>query len=299
MIRTLIALMLVLLTGVTTLSAQSACDQPTRLSVGQQARVIAGGLPNNLRAAPLIGATRIGQIPPAGVFDVLDGPQCASGYRWWQVDYQGTIGWTADGDTDSTWLEPLPELIEWDDTETLAACLEPPDDYTRVKVGNADFNARTLAMLDYAESLYHQLGGATVDFRLAITQGGYTGGHVEASFGTHDGGGAVDLSVRSRADFSVLVDDIPLMLRALRVAGFAAWLRDTNELYDGSPIHIHAIAIGDRELSQAARDQIDGPYGYLYGYNGLPQDDGVPRADTSGEMVICPWMIEQGFTDLR
>ena len=29
-----------------------------------------------------------------------------------------------------------------------------------------------------------------------------------------------------------------------RVAGFAAWLRHEDELYDGSVIHIHAIAIG-------------------------------------------------------
>jgi hypothetical protein len=105
--------------------------------------------------------------------------------------------------------------------------------------------------------------------------------------------------VRSRENWRVLADEIWPLVRALRVAGFAAWLRDTDELYPGSPIHIHAIAIGDAELSPAARGQIDGPFGYLRGYNGLPQDSGIPLPDTSGALVICPWMVELGFKDLR
>ena len=46
-------------------------------------------------------------------------------------------------------------------------------------------NRRTLAMLEHAQTLY----GGEHDFILAITQGSYNQG-VEASFGTHDGGGA-------------------------------------------------------------------------------------------------------------
>jgi hypothetical protein len=85
----------------------------------------------------------------------------------------------------------------------------------------------------------------------------------------------------------------------MRIAGFAAWLRDFDELYPGSPIHIHAIAIGDAELSEAASEQIDGPFGYLRGYNGLPQDSGVPLPDTSGDLVVCPWMTVLGYDDMR
>ena len=33
-------------------------------------------------------------------------------------------------------------------------------------------------------------------------------------------------------------------------------MRDADELHPGSPIHIHAIAIGDAELSEAARAQL-------------------------------------------
>ena len=66
------------------------------------------------------------------------------------------------------------------------------------------------------------------------------------------------------------MDDIDPLLHALRTAGFAAWLREYGELYDGSPIHIHAIAIGDAELSSAAQEQLTGEAGYFRGDSGLP-----------------------------
>jgi hypothetical protein len=179
-----------------------------------------------------------------------------------------------------------------------AGCQEPPEDYARLWVNGAQLNMRTLAMLDHAQALYTAQGGV-VDFRLALTQGSYNAGEVAASFGTHDAGGAVDLSVRSHTDWSILYDEIEPMIHALRVAGFAAWLRDTDELYPGSVIHIHAIAIGDAELSEAARAQIDGTFGYLRGYNGLPQVNGVPIPDRHGGPVICAWMIARGFNDMR
>ena len=153
-------------------------------------------------------------------------------------------------------------------------------------------------MLDHAQALY-AAGGGVIDFRAALTQGSYNAGGVAASFGTHDGGGAVDLSVRDPADWSVRYEEIEPMLHSLRVAGFAAWLRDTGELYPDSPLHIHAIAIGDRELSPDARAQIDGRFGYLRGYNGLPQMNGFPAVDRYGPPVICAWMRDLGFDDLR
>ncbi len=275
----------------------------SRLTSGIRAGVINTGLPNNLRQGPSTRAARSGQIDPGGTFTVLAGPTCAEGYVWWQVNYRGEIGWTAEGDPNSAtyWLEPLsaPLAISAITADDLAGCQPPPEDYTRSLIGAADFNARTLAMLDHAQTLYNLYGGTNVVFRQAITQGGYNGGYVAASFGTHDGGGAVDISVRNRGDFRVLRDDIPLMLRALRVAGFAAWLREVDELYPGSPIHIHAVAIGDAELSPAAQEQIDGAFGYFRGYNGLPQDSGIPLPDTSGEPVLCAWMAEMGYSDLR
>ncbi len=172
-------------------------------------------------------------------------------------------------------------------------CLRPPDDYTRVNVREHVLSQRALSMLEHAQALY----GGTHDFFAAITQGSYTS--VEsASFGTHDRGGAVDLSVRDLYNWnSVLYGEFDIIILALRQAGFAAWVRDVGALYPGSPIHIHAIAIGDAELSEAAQRQLTGPEGYFRGFNGLPVDPPLP--DDHGGPYICPWMLEMGYADLR
>jgi len=175
-------------------------------------------------------------------------------------------------------------------------CLKPPDDYTRVEVNGWTLNQRTLAMLAHAQQLY---GGELEITGHAITQGSYHDNGA-ASFGTHLGGGAVDLSVLRRGTYTVLWDDIEPLLRALRAAGFAAWLREYGELYKDSPIHIHAIAIGDRELSPAAEEQLTGEAGYFRGYSGLPVAMyGAPTSDRYGGPSLCQWMIDLGYRDLR
>jgi hypothetical protein len=167
-------------------------------------------------------------------------------------------------------------------------CQEPPQDYTLVRVNGVLLNRRTLAMLQHAAELY----GGEIDLAgAAITQGSYTNGE-PASFGTHSGGGAVDLSVMRRGTFTVLYGDIEPVIHTLRTAGFAAWLRDLDEMYDGSPIHIHAVAIGDQQLSKAALDQISGAAGYFHGYNGLVLKNGLPGADRHEGPVICRWMVK-------
>jgi len=179
-------------------------------------------------------------------------------------------------------------------TPTPVGCLRPPDDYTRVIVSQGiTLSRRTLAMLEHAQALY----GGPHNLLLAVTQGSYSPGEV-ASFGTHDGGGALDLSVLDLATASrVLTEEIDPILRALRRAGFAAWLRTYGELYPGSPIHIHAIAIGDAELSPAAVLQLTGPEGYFRGFDGIPVDPPLP--DRYGGPDLCPWMLEIGYADLR
>jgi hypothetical protein len=177
-----------------------------------------------------------------------------------------------------------------------AGCLKPPEDYTRAEVDGMTINQRTLAMLAHAQELY---GGELEINGYAITQGSYSGS-VDASFGTHLGGGAVDLSVLRRDTYTVLWDDIEPLIRALRIAGFAAWLRDYGELYTDSPIHIHAIAIGDQELSGPAQDQLTGEAGYFRGYTGLPVASyGGPFPDRHGGPILCQWMFDLGYRDLR
>lgn len=173
-------------------------------------------------------------------------------------------------------------------------CLRPPDDYSRVQIGYATLNRRTLWMLERAQQIY---GGTIPITGAGITQGSYNPGGVTASFGTHDGGGAVDLSVRNIPyDYSVKWEDIPRLIDALRLVGFAAFYRDERE---GLTPHIHAIAIGDAELSPAAARQLTGYYGYFRGYDGFPREDGIPLTPRHGTVVICQWMLDMGYRDMR
>jgi hypothetical protein len=150
-------------------------------------------------------------------------------------------------------------------------------------------------MLAHAQALY---GGELELTGHAITQGSYTNSEA-ASFGTHAGGGAVDLAVVRWGTYTILWDDIPPLLRALRAAGFAAWLREYGELYENSPVHIHAIAIGDQELSPAAQGQLTGLAGYFRGYSGLVDSHGKPTPDRYGGPLLCQWMLDLGYRDLR
>ncbi len=91
----------------------AACpgNLPQRLTIGKAGRVVSatGNALNSQPAAPSKdpNSKRLGTIPPKGVFTVVEGPTCAGGYTWWKVNYNGTIGWTSEGDSQTYWLEPL------------------------------------------------------------------------------------------------------------------------------------------------------------------------------------------------
>jgi|GEM_PF-3430159 len=92
----------------------------SRLYVGLTAQVTPG-FPNNLRAQPGESGQYLGEIPPGFPFEIVGGPQCNSGLQWWQVNYQGTIGWTAEaGSVDDYWLEPVGLTVETINIGTLA-----------------------------------------------------------------------------------------------------------------------------------------------------------------------------------
>jgi len=82
---------------------------PTRLTTAIQARVAAGP-PNNQRSAPGIDAPFLGDIPGGGIVNVVAGPECTDGLVWWQVDYDGRVGWTVEGRDGTYWLETIPGL---------------------------------------------------------------------------------------------------------------------------------------------------------------------------------------------
>ncbi len=147
-------------------------------------------------------------------------------------------------------------------------------------------------MLEQAATLYEGPGDI-----LRVTQGSYSTSQAR-SFGTHAGGGAVDISLRNPANpAEVLWDEANAMVLALRRAGFAAWFRAPGDLGPGSPAHIHAVAIGDRELSPSAKEQLTGPGGYFRGFDGLPPEYGGPHPDRHGGPILCPWMLSLGYVD--
>ncbi|HMM30023.1 MAG TPA: SH3 domain-containing protein [Aggregatilineaceae bacterium] len=77
-----------------------------RLRAGATGQVTPG-LPNKVRSAPASSAPQVGSIPGEGVFTVLSGPTCADGYHWWQVLYEGIVGWTAEGSAAEYWVAPV------------------------------------------------------------------------------------------------------------------------------------------------------------------------------------------------
>src|SRR5688500_2188138 len=122
---------------------------------------------------------------------------------------------------------------------------------SRTDFSGRTVNQRTGAMLAEAEAI--------LGFDIVLTQGSYNPGGVGASGGTHDGGGAVDISV-----IDLGTTERWETVKALRTVGFAAWLRTPDQ--GDWPYHIHAIAIGDTDLSIAARNQVAA---YYVGKNGL------------------------------
>jgi uncharacterized protein YgiM (DUF1202 family) len=83
----------------------SACSPAPRLSVGKIGRVTPG-LPNNIRSDANTGSTLLGQIPAGSLFFVVSGPTCAGGSYWWQVNYNGVLGWTPEGAGSQYYVEP-------------------------------------------------------------------------------------------------------------------------------------------------------------------------------------------------
>jgi peptidoglycan hydrolase-like protein with peptidoglycan-binding domain len=208
------------------------------------------------------------------VVDGVFGDQTREAYSKWQkkLGYSGSVsqpGSGADGNPGLTSLQRLAakygfELVRG----TAPTPSTPPDDgepahvYTRVTYGGKTVNARTRTMLQNAQKLLTEY-----DWTPRLTQGSYNVG-VGASAGTHDGGGVVDINVSSMS-----VNGMHICAQALRKAGFAAWVRTPA---DGFAYHIHAVAIGDREMSSAAKSQIQQ---WREDTNGLANHGPDPYAD--------------------
>lgn len=128
--------------------------------------------------------------------------------------------------------------------------VRPVSPGSRVTYLGRTVDTRTRAMLREAQS---RAGRS-----LVLTQGSYSGG-VGASKGTHDGGGAADISVSGMSSATRTT-----VVRSLREVGFAAWYRPAIPGVWGP--HIHAIAVSDPDLATEAQAQVGD---YYLGRNGL------------------------------
>lgn len=179
-------------------------------------------------------------------------------------------GLEADGEVGPSVWRALGRHVVANPTPKASGASEPAHDYRRVREDEGWINVRTQIMLRRAEAYARKLG---VEKPFYIVQGSYTSG-VAASAGTHDGGGALDVRTWDRSR-----EDVSKMVKALRMAGFAAWKRGYGD--DSMEAHIHAIAIGDRELAGDARSQV---VEYFRGGDGL-----VGSAGDGDSEVGRPW----------
>lgn len=84
---------------------------PSRMTPGMPARISVANegelTRNRLRNAPSTGGRELGMIEAGSEITIVAGPQCGDGYAWYQVQFDGGTGWTAEGNSDEYWIEPL------------------------------------------------------------------------------------------------------------------------------------------------------------------------------------------------
>ncbi len=152
---------------------------PVRLEVQSRGRVaFTGGTSSRLRAAPGIHSTELTLMAEGTAFDVVGGPTCASGYRWWQLELDdSTVGWAAEADTQTYFLEPVSQAITVPagDVNGLIAAINaanaaPDPDiinlsdgaYTLTAVHNATDGPNGLPVITSPITINGGAGGATI-----------------------------------------------------------------------------------------------------------------------------------------
>ena len=163
--------------------------------------------------------------------------------EFWQTSFHWKIPGYPDHDAD-LFAGPLDYLT----TLNQGGSMRTP--YGRTTFRAVTLNWRTAEMLVVAEK---KISTAP----LGLSQGSWSA--AATSGGTHLGGGALDVRAGDRT--RTQLDEIQLELRRI---GFAAWVRDPSQ--GDWPYHVHAIAIGDRDMSDAAAQQV---IAYKNGRDGL------------------------------
>jgi hypothetical protein len=144
------------------------------------------------------------------------------------------------------------------------------DEYDKVQVTGKTVADRLRQIVELTELL------TGVD--LVVTQGSYNEG-VGPSGGTHDQGGAVDLSVHGHSQ-----PEVESVIQTLRQLGCAAWHRFPNQ--GKWPEHMHAVDSGAKDLSDQAEWQVGE---YNAGRNGL-----LSQQSESGHIPLVPYVYAPG-----
>ena len=156
--------------------------------------------------------------------------------------------------------EPVGSTLPTADVSAAGQDFRGQDPWERVTVDGETVDKFTAAAL--------QVAGADGGTGWHILQGSFSD-DVAASGSTHSGGGVVDIAPTD--------GDWEGAVTALRKVGFAAWIRNVpGHGQAGSGEHIHAVLIGDEQMSDQAAVQVQS---YLHNDNGLAgsaPDDG-PR----------------------
>lgn len=153
-------------------------------------------------------------------------------------------GWNVDGIAGQRLQETAAKEASTVKKPSWQTAPPPPSDYRVVRFRGVKVNVRTRVMIERAESYMKKMG---LGKKLSFSQGSYNTS-VAASAGTHDGGGALDIRILGYSS-----KNADKVVKALRMAGFAAWRRGVADPF--AP-HIHAIAIGDKRAAPLARSQV-------------------------------------------
>lgn len=128
--------------------------------------------------------------------------------------------------------------------------------YDRITVEGHTLNRRTNALFQQSKDVFAVIGGTG---GIHLVQGSYNPGGVARSAGTHDGGGALDTEPTKPITKNWL-----LLRKAERMCMIASW--DRPDLPGEWSHHNHGIVIGDKEMSGAAKRQVQD---YYVGRDGL------------------------------
>jgi hypothetical protein len=100
---------------ITPSATPSTCSQdlPERLQAGQPGQVVVNSngpnTPLNVRQQPGTDAARLARLATGVTFTVLDGPVCADGIAWYEIEYGSPAesGWIAEGLNGVYFVEPV------------------------------------------------------------------------------------------------------------------------------------------------------------------------------------------------